>query len=274
MQQYILILLGVLVILLIGVIYFGWRKLMNLEIEASRNKYDIEALRSLLSKILEGDEPPTFQELQSLQSKQINNAQKLEKMQTQINSPFQQQFPVQQNNIPQQKYEEESLESDVDTLESTEDKVPEDEESSVSIESLGSTEEEGEDISDDSEEESEEEASEESEEEESEVDEEEEDSDDEAQKLIESELALDDAEDDVKVEVNGDKGDEPEEKNEEETVEEDVKNVQVGDMKKRNKKVPNEAAKDFRVGYRMKSTNDGNTYEVVKNGNRKSWKLV
>jgi len=272
MQQYILILLGVLVILLIGVIYFGWRKLINLEIEASRNKYDIEALRSLLSKILEGDEPPTFQELQSLQGRQMNNAQQLEKMQTQINSPFQQQFPVQNRNVPEQKFEqnfeEESLESDVDTLESTEDKVPEDEESSVSIESLGSTDEDGEDASEESE--SEIESEDETEELESE---EEEDSDDEAQKLIESELAAEDAEEEIK-DVNGEKGDEPDEKNEEETVEEDVKNVQVGDIKKRNKKVPNEAAKDFRVGYRMKSTNDGNTYEVVKNGNRKSWKLV
>jgi len=52
MQSYILILLGVLVILLIGVIYFGWRRILNLEIENNKNKYDIEALRGLLNKML------------------------------------------------------------------------------------------------------------------------------------------------------------------------------------------------------------------------------
>ena len=52
MQSYILILLGVLVILLIGVIYFGWRRILNLEIENNKNKYDIEAVRGLLNKML------------------------------------------------------------------------------------------------------------------------------------------------------------------------------------------------------------------------------
>ena len=56
MQTYILILIGILVLLLIGVVYFGWRKIINLEIESNKNKYDIEALRGLLSKLLDGDE--------------------------------------------------------------------------------------------------------------------------------------------------------------------------------------------------------------------------
>ena len=55
MQTYILILIGILVLLLIGVVYFGWRKIINLEIESNKNKYDIEALRGLLSKLLDGD---------------------------------------------------------------------------------------------------------------------------------------------------------------------------------------------------------------------------
>ena len=291
MQQYILILLGVLVILLIGVIYFGWRKIMNLEIENSRNKYDIEAIRGLLSKILDGEEIPTPP---VLGGQQMNNAQNLEKMQNQINIPFQNFQPpqfqqnttenIQTSQFPSsQKINEESLESDIETLESTEDEIPKKEESSVSIESLGSSDDEIEEETEESEKSDESETEEETESEESEDESSEEDEDDEAQKLIESELAIED--EDVKEEekpVETKKGDEPEELQEEqqeehheETVDEDVKNIQTNDTKKGNKKnVPSEAAKDFRVGYRMKSSNDGKLYEVVMNGNRKRWKLI
>jgi hypothetical protein len=43
---------------------------------------------------------------------------------------------------------------------------------------------------------------------------------------------------------------------------------------KRGKKVPNQMAKLFKTGHRMKSENDGNMYEVIGNGNTKKWKLV
>ena len=56
MQNYILVLIGVLVILLIGVIFYGWRKITQLEIEISKNKYDVEALRNLISKMLDTQE--------------------------------------------------------------------------------------------------------------------------------------------------------------------------------------------------------------------------
>ena len=77
MQSYILLLLGILVFLLIGVIYFGWRRIISLEIENNKNKYDIEALRGLLSKILSesGDE------LQGGRNSQLQNAEMLEQMQ-------------------------------------------------------------------------------------------------------------------------------------------------------------------------------------------------
>ena len=73
MQTYILILIGILVLLLIGVVYFGWRKIINLEIENNKNKYDVEALRSLLNKLLDGDEvsnnqiPSFFQQSPQMQ---------------------------------------------------------------------------------------------------------------------------------------------------------------------------------------------------------------
>jgi hypothetical protein len=43
---------------------------------------------------------------------------------------------------------------------------------------------------------------------------------------------------------------------------------------KRGKKVPNQMAKLFKAGYRLKSENDGNMYEVIGSGNSKKWKLV
>jgi nucleoside-diphosphate-sugar epimerase len=49
MQTYILILIGILVLLLIGVVYFGWRKIINLEIESNKNKYDIEKRNARVS---------------------------------------------------------------------------------------------------------------------------------------------------------------------------------------------------------------------------------
>ena len=136
MQSYVLILLGILVVLLIGIIYFGWRKLITLEIENSRNKYDIEALRGLLSKILSdgGDEV----------SEQIQQAAALEAMQRQQTQQFQQ--PPQQyqqtagNETIAREYNlpKEQTETDVQTLESTNDEVPE-LESTVTIESIEST---------------------------------------------------------------------------------------------------------------------------------------
>ena len=56
MQNYILLLIGILVILLVGVIFYGWRKVTQLEIEISKNKYDVEALRNLISKMLDNQE--------------------------------------------------------------------------------------------------------------------------------------------------------------------------------------------------------------------------
>ena len=154
MQSYILILLGILVVLLIGVIYFGYRKIINLEIENSRNKYDIEALRGLLSRILEGDDSPPQNNIQQFPGKQMMNAQELGNMQNIINNNFSKQGFEQKVN-PQFNFMsgpppfskgqsfpmKEDLESDVETLESSDDEVPNNEESSVSIESLGTTSE-------------------------------------------------------------------------------------------------------------------------------------
>lgn len=59
-----------------------------------------------------------------------------------------------------------------------------------------------------------------------------------------------------------------------EETDDDVKSISFGTPKKA-KKIPNELAKNYDVGYRMKSINDENMYEVVerKNG-AKVWKKV
>lgn len=289
MQTYVLILLSILVVLLIGVIYFGWRKIINLEIENSRNKYDIEALRNLLSRIFDGEDvipaPP------KTQSKQMQNAFNLESMQfpTQVNVPNflqQEKSSKLEKNLRREEIEEES---DVETLESTDDNLPKklDEESSVTVESLENSSDE------------ETETQEESEEEETETSgsQSDEDSDDEAQKIIENELELDEKTESVNEEnvENLVHGDEPEEDKTEEVVpvsennhSEDEKNEDSKqdeeetkhdeeesktDLKKK-KLLPNEPARNFKAGYKIKSTNDGKMYEVVQNGKRKSWKLI
>lgn len=281
MQTYILILLGVLVVLLIGVIYFGWRKIINLEIENSRNKYDIEALRGLLSRILEGDDGPP------IGGQQILNARELEHMQNQ-------QFfvpPQQQFQRPQKVREQ--TETEAETLESTEeddDEVPQDEESTVSIETIGTTTDEEE--TETEEEESEEESGDEETEEETEEDD---DSEEEAAKLIAEELGEEDSEeehlDEAKIlnvtkeemtpKVVEEKSEVEEKKEEhveesgnhsdEETVSSEVK---PADGRKNKKKIPNEPAKDYKVGFKKLSTNDGKMYQVVMNNNRKSWKQI
>lgn len=306
MQSYILILLGILVVLLIGVIYFGYRKIINLEIENSRNKYDIEALRGLLSRILEGDDSPPPNNIQQFPGKQMMNAQELGNMQNIINNNFSKQGFEQKVN-PQFNFMsgpppfskgqsfpmKEDLESDVETLESSDDEVPNNEESSVSIESLGTTSE-----SDTEETESEETTSSEETKTESssESEESEETDDEEAEKLMQQELEIDDDEDEEKLmqkELDIDDDEEEAEKlleeelnvkevvetkeekvEEEQTVEEDVKEVNVGETKKGKKNVPNESAKDFKIGHKLKSSNDGKFYEVVMSGKTKRWKLV
>jgi len=240
MQTYILILLSVLVVLLIGVIYFGWRKLINLEIENSRNKYDIEALRNLLSKILESDDGgslnaplpnhPIMPLPMQNQSAQFNQANSLGRMQFMV--PNVPPFPVKNpgnNRKPQKVFEQD--ESDIETLESTDNNLPKTKESTMSVEGLEeSTFEEDDESS--SESESEEETSETSNEEESEEDESnvegsgvassneettEENESDEELKIIESELELG--------------GMEKKEEKKEEVREEKVNVVQVNDHK-------------------------------------------
>ena len=239
MQSYVLILLGILVVLLIGIIYFGWRKLITLEIENSRNKYDIEALRGLLSKILSdgGDEV----------SEQIQQAAALEAMQRQQTQQFQQPPPQQYqqtagNETIAREYNlpKEQTETDVQTLESTNDEIPE-LESTVTIESIESTnnEEEEETENSDAEEtqedledaEKEKEAEEEKEdeaEEEVEADEEAEDDDEEAMRLMEEELA----DEETKETSVSSKKDEDEKEDEEamQMIEDELEKVEESDV--------------------------------------------
>ena len=293
MQTYILILLAILVVLLVGVIYFGWRKILNLEIEQSRNKYDIEALRGLLSKILSED---------NLESEQVANANNLAQLQQQANQQqmereLNQQYKREMKQFEQQQNREQVLgeqfnvpqrieETDVQTLESTDNEMPEDIESTVSIESLESsdneeendaTEDDGEDATEDDEEDRDGEEEEDGEEDEKENGEDEEDEEEEAQRMIERELEL---EEESGVEVRDEDkevGDEPENVTGTDLEEynkrlEEMLN-KTGDIKK-GKKVPNESAKKFEIGYKMVSQNDGNTYEVIGHGKGKKWKIV
>ena len=128
MQSYILILLGVLVVLLIGVIYFGWRRILNLEIENNKNKYDIEALRGLLNKML--SDGSGGEEFNVGPSAQFQEAEILKMMQQQQQQQQQQYFQKQKMQVMEDESEDETLESS----DEDDDEIPDDEESTVSIE--------------------------------------------------------------------------------------------------------------------------------------------
>ena len=242
MQTYILILIGILVLLLIGVVYFGWRKIINLEIESNKNKYDIEALRGLLSKLLDGDEiemNPSFFKKERPYNIQMN-----------ANELKNKQFGG-------------ADESEVETLHSSDDEeeIPEDE-STVSIENI---EDEDSDSDDDSEDEDEDDSEDESEEEETENSEK-----DEKPESKEEEVKVNEPEQEVK-EINLEKKEDKQEEQEEESKTE-VKVVEVAN--KNVKKFPSESLKNYKSGDIVVSKNDGNKYKVVMYKNQKKWKLI
>ena len=269
MQTYILILIGILVLLLIGVVYFGWRKIINLEIESNKNKYDIEALRGLLSKLLDGDEiemNPSFFKKEKPYNIQMNA-----------------------NELKNQQFggaDEE--ESQVETLHSSDDEeeIPEDE-STISIENI-----EDEDSDEDEEDSDEEDEDSDDEDDSEEDDSDEEDDEDEDEDEDENEESKSEKEEN---EVEKESFSEPETKeikheeektedkqeNNEEKDETEVKVVEVEKKKedevsvnKNVKKFPSESLKNYKAGDVVVSKNDGNKYKVVMYKNQKRWKLI
>jgi hypothetical protein len=261
MQTYILILIGILVLLLIGVVYFGWRKIINLEIESNKNKYDIEALRGLLSKLLDGDEiemNPSFFKKEKPYNIQMN-----------ANELKNQQFGGADED-----------ESEVETLHSSdeEEEIPEDE-STVSIENI---EDEDSDSDDEEDEDSDEEDSDEDDEDSDEEDEDsdEEDSDDEDsnsekdEKTESKDEEVKENETEVK-EINLEKSEDNQETQENDLEEESKTEVKVVEVEKRNvKKFPSESLKNYKAGDVVLSKNDGNKYKVVMYKSQKRWKLI
>ena len=251
MQTYILILIGILVLLLIGVVYFGWRKIINLEIESNKNKYDIEALRGLLSKLLDGDEiemNPSFFKKERPYNIQMN-----------VNELKNKQFGG-------------ADESEVETLHSSDDEeeIPEDE-STVSIENIEDEDSDSdEDDSDEEEEEDSEDEDEDDSEDESEEEETENSEKDEKPESKEEEVKVNEPEQEVK-EINLEKKEDKQEEQEEESKTE-VKVVEVAN--KNVKKFPSESLKNYKSGDIVVSKNDGNKYKVVMYKNQKKWKLI
>ena len=263
MQTYILILIGILVLLLIGVVYFGWRKIINLEIESNKNKYDIEALRGLLSKLLDGDEiemNPSFFKKDKPYNIQMNA-----------------------NELKNRQFGGGDEESEVDTLDSSgdEQEIPDDE-STVSIENI-----EDED-SDDSEEETED-SEEDSDDSEEDSDDSEEDSDDSEEETEETEETKEtepekeiETESVPELEVKEIKQEEKKtDDNNENCLENDKSEIKVIEVEKKKddefksvKKIPSESLKNYRAGDIVLSTNDGNKYKVVMYKNQKKWKLI
>ena len=261
MQTYILILIGILVLLLIGVVYFGWRKIINLEIESNKNKYDIEALRGLLSKLLDGDEiemNPSFFKKEKPYNIQMNA-----------------------NELKNKQFGggNDEEESQVDTLHSSddEDEIPEDE-STVSIENIEDEEDsdsdsDEDDDSDDDEDDEEDEEDEEDSDEDEDDDSDDDDSDSEKDEKTESkneEIKVNEPEPEVK-EINLEKTEDNQETLEEESKTE-VKVVEVAN--KNIKKFPSESLKNYKSGDIVVSKNDGNKYKVVMYKNQKKWKLI
>ena len=272
MQTYILILIGILVLLLIGVVYFGWRKIINLEIESNKNKYDIEALRGLLSKLLDGDEiemNPSFFKKERPYNIQMN-----------VNELKNAQF---------RGADMDEDESDVDTLHSSDDEeeIPEDE-STVSIENIededdsededeDDSEDEDEDDSEDEDEDEDEDDSEDEDEDDSEDEDEDEDEKTENSEKIESkeeEYKVNELKQEVK-EINLEKSEDNQETQENDLEDEDKTKVKIIEVEKKNvKKFPNESLKNYKAGDVVLSKNDGNKYKVVMYKNQKRWKLI
>ena len=267
MQTYILILIGILVLLLIGVVYFGWRKIINLEIESNKNKYDIEALRGLLSKLLDGDEiemNPSFFKKEKPYNIQMNA-----------------------NELKNKQFggaDEE--ESQVETLHSSDDEeeIPEDQ-STVSIENIededsddsdNSDEDEDEDEDDDDSEEDEDDSEE--DEDDSEEDEETEQSNsekDENENEVEKESLPEEEVKEIKTEEEKENNkDEEEDKTEVKVIEVEKKKEDEVTANKNVKKFPSESLKNYKSGDVVVSKNDGNKYKVVMYKNQKKWKLI
>ena len=268
MQTYILILIGILVLLLIGVVYFGWRKIINLEIESNKNKYDIEALRGLLSKLLDGDEiemNPSFFKKEKPYNIQMNA-----------------------NELKNKQFgggnEEES---DVDTLDSSDDEqeIPEDE-STVSIENIEDEDDSDEDDSDDSDEDD----SDEDDSDEDDSDEDDSDEDDDSDDEETEESKSEKEEEKIELIDKQEKEPEPEikeinlektENKQENNLEDDKSEVKVIEVEKKKddeiknvKKFPSESLKNYKSGDVVVSKNDGNKYKVVMYKNQKKWKLI
>jgi hypothetical protein len=250
MQTYILILIGILVLLLIGVVYFGWRKIINLEIESNKNKYDIEALRGLLSKLLDGDEiemNPSFFKKERPYNIQMN-ANELK------NAQF-------------GGADEE--ESEVETLHSSDDEeeIPEDE-STVSIENI---EDEDSDSDEDDSDEDEDDSDEDEDEDDSEDESEEEETENSEK---DDEVKRDVSETEVK-EINLEKTEYTQEIQENVLEEEAKTEVKVIEVANKNvKKFPSESLKNYKAGDVVVSKNDGNKYKVVMYKNQKKWKHI
>jgi len=267
MQTYILILIGILVLLLIGVVYFGWRKIINLEIESNKNKYDIEALRGLLSKLLDGDEiemNPSFFKKEKPYNIQMN-ASELK------NAQF--------------GGADDEEESEVETLHSSDDEeeIPEDE-STVSIENI----EDEDDSDEDEEEDSEDDEDDDEDDDDEDEDEDEDDEDDESEDSEETETSEKDEKTESKKEevkenepepevkeINLEKTEDKEEAQENDLEEESKTEVKVVEVANKSvKKFPSESLKNYKAGDIVVSKNDGNKYKVVMYKNQKRWKLI
>lgn len=307
MQSYVLILLGVLVILLIGIVYFGWRKITNLEIELSRNKYDIEALRNLISKMLDSNDES--EENTFFNKTQLSN--QYNPVNVEMNQKMTESLPV--NNLNLESYNENQVPQNSPNVEvSTLNSSEETDDSTVTIESIETSDNENEDPVLTSEQEllkeqeQENEENQESEEEESEDEQETEDNneteeyqetDEEEQLKGEETVEEDDEEEEDEKEVLKEKTeeDEKEESEEEEKESEDeednlgktklnikkeIKNLKEKEKdilkevkvveetgRKKKKNVPNKSARSYKEGYTAVSENDGKTYMVFGGSN-------
>jgi len=259
MQTYILILIGILVLLLIGVVYFGWRKIINLEIESNKNKYDIEALRGLLSKLLDGDEiemNPSFFKKERPYNIQMNASELKNR-----------QFGG-----------ADGEESNVDTLHSSDDEeeIPDDE-STVSIENIEDEDSDSDTDSDDEDSDEDDEDSDEDDEDDEDSEETENSEKDEKPESKEEEVKVNEPEQEVK-EINLEKKEDNQEtqKTQENDLEEESKTeVKVVEILNKNvKKFPSESLKNYKAGDVVVSKNDGNKYKVVMYKNQKKWKLI
>jgi len=243
MENYILILLTILVVLVIGIVYFGYRQLNHLRVTVNKNTTNLSALQSYLSRSPDQNViPDNTLNVSPLQSMGGNYDSCSESELSSVDNIHVSDSESEAESEPESEPESEAENNMVEHFEKTDNEELSQKDLSKLVTEIETEER--------------------TEEEDEEDEEKEEDYEENTEEVIEEVI------EEVTEEVTDGFMDEID------------NNTKIIELKTSEKKVgkrlsPNSLPKDFDVGYQEVSENDGNTYEVVANKNGiKRWKRV